>query len=256
MNKTIKICLSASMLLCAASTSIFAKELKLTPIEKINKMKMDVSKFLKKLPKNHPLNKNKALITKEVYNLNDIYVVKGLSVTPQGKRPFKINVTPSGKLVTGDVIIDGKPFTIPVDLRPFKKDAGIVIGNGKNKDKELFVFTDPDCPYCIKFEASFDELEKKGYTIYLYFYPLSFHKDAKAKSLYIMTLPKNKRMKKLAAIQGAKNPNREWDIAKEKLAKAKPILEKHLDLANKINVSGTPSVFDAYGLRIDRGTLR
>lgn len=55
-------------------------------------------------------------------------------------------------------------------------DKAIISGD-KNGKLKLAVFTDPECPYCRKFEK---ELAKvKGVKVYSFLYPLSFHKDAK-----------------------------------------------------------------------------
>lgn len=78
-----------------------------------------------------------------------------------------------------------KVNAVKFDALPFEDAIKIVRGNGKRK---LAVFSDPDCPYCKRFEA---ELAKvTDVTVYLFLMPIdSLHPNAAAKSRAVWCAP-------------------------------------------------------------------
>lgn len=122
---------------------------------------------------------------------------------------------------------------------PLEQAIKVVKGNGSRK---LFVFSDVDCPYCKRLERN--ELANiTDVTIYTYLYPLQqLHPDAPAKSKAIWCAPN-----RVAAWQ-------DW-IMNDQLPKAAsnscPVpLEKVADLAKKIGVTSTPTLFFSNGKRM------
>ena len=87
-------------------------------------------------------------------------------------------------LINGEVIDLAKNLSINQELRESArpkvpvseldlKDA-IKFGNGPDK---IYVFSDPDCPYCRQLEREFDKLQ--GVTVYIFPFPLvSLHPNA------------------------------------------------------------------------------
>jgi len=69
-----------------------------------------------------------------------------------------------------------------VDWSVLPLDKAVVSGD-KNGSLKLAVFTDPECPYCRKFEHELAQL--KGVQVYSFLFPLSFHKHAKGWSTAI-----------------------------------------------------------------------
>jgi len=63
-----------------------------------------------------------------------------------------------------------------VDWSILPLNKAVVSGDPHGKLK-LAVFTDPECPYCRKFEHELAKL--KGVKVYSFLFPLSFHKHAK-----------------------------------------------------------------------------
>jgi len=63
-----------------------------------------------------------------------------------------------------------------VDWSLLPLDKAVVSGDPHGKLK-LAVFTDPECPYCRKFEHELAKI--KGVKVYSFLFPLSFHKHAK-----------------------------------------------------------------------------
>ncbi len=75
-----------------------------------------------------------------------------------------------------------------VDITTIPLANSIVMGNPKGK-KKLFVFTDPDCPYCAKQHAELKKLVEldKDLLVYVKFFPLvSIHPKAYDKSRVIL----------------------------------------------------------------------
>lgn len=77
---------------------------------------------------------------------------------------------------------------INVDNIP--KGNSIVMGNPSGK-KKLFVFTDPDCPYCKKLHAEIKKLVAldKNLTVYIKMLPLKMHPKAYDKAVAILGSP-------------------------------------------------------------------
>ncbi|QXE91473.1 DsbC family protein [Geomonas subterranea] len=67
-------------------------------------------------------------------------------------------------------------------------DNALVMGNPKGK-KKLFVFTDPECPYCAKAHAELKKLAalEPDLAIYIKLYPLKMHPKAYDKSRVILS---------------------------------------------------------------------
>lgn len=125
------------------------------------------------------------------------------------------------------------------DLKQFPLQNALkdVRGNGQ---RQLIVFSDPDCPFCKKLEA--DSLSKlDNVTIYTFLYPLAeLHPDAPKKSRQIWC---------------SKDPLKAWHDhmrnGKEVDAKASDSCKNPVDetiaLGNKLNFTGTPTLIFANG---------
>lgn len=249
------------------TTSLFAKDTKTQDdhfydaynkeMAKFNERKITTEQLKKVLPKDNAVFSNPDIEVVAAYDYKDFYYITGKKKSPRGNREVQISITPSGYLLLGKIVDPtGKPVAKPVkphDMSQHKGEAMITVGEGP---KNLYVFTDVDCPYCIKFESQFEQIAKKGYTIHVYAYPLErLHPHAKKKSLYLMSLAKADRTGALKMIQGQKNLNRLWDIDHSKLKQYEPQLKKSVELGNKIGVRGTPAIFDEYGKPFDRRKL-
>jgi len=183
---------------------------------------------------------------KQGYDVDSVYL---LNVTVQGKSD-KIFLTKDKKyLITGDVIStkNGQPLEVPADLKPTIGKEAFTFGTGKD---EYVLFTDPECPYCKKFEEHFPKIEDKV-KIRVFYYPLDFHKNAKDISLYVMS-QKSYKDKVNAMINTTKDTpafkNKKYSKGeKEKLEKH---LNSQLEVAKKLGIRGTPSVYDKDGNKV------
>ena len=180
------------------------------------------------------------------YDEGSLYV---LNVTVRGKSD-KVYLTKDKKyLISGNVLStqDGRPLDIPVDLSITKAKEAFTFGTGKD---EYVLFTDPECPYCKNFESYFHEIEDKV-KIRVFFFPLDMHKNAKDISLYIMSQKSYDDKKKAMTTATKDSPafvNRK--IAAKDLDKLKANLADQMLIANKLGVSGTPSLFDVKGTKV------
>ena len=191
----------------------------------------------------------KAYDHKKVYELN-------LEVsTPRGTQNTTVYLTKDKKVVlVGDAMdaSTGESFKRPIDMKYIRENADIVYGSGNN---EYIVFTDPECPYCVKFEKMWPAMQK-NVKLYVFFMPLSNHRNAVQMSYHVMKQKDQKAKSK--AILDMANGDRSY----ERLSMSQQIHElfgKKIDdnkaLANDFGVRGTPAVFDTKGENVNWTTL-
>ena len=131
----------------------------------------------------------------------------------------------------------------PVNSEIVKK--GIAFSFGKVGNKDLYVVTDPQCPYCRRFE----EMSKgklKDYRVHIIIMPLSFHRHAKAMTYYILAgktdAEKLKRFKETVTRENTNYKN--FTPTKAQLASDLQYLENSQKAAKELGAKGTPSVYD------------
>lgn len=94
-------------------------------------------------------------------------------------------------LTTGKAIAEppaaGPASYKKVDVTKIPTKNSLVMGNPKGK-KKLFVFTDPECPFCGKLHAELKKLvaSDKSVTVYVKLLPLQMHPQAYDKARVIM----------------------------------------------------------------------
>ncbi|MDX8379572.1 MAG: DsbC family protein [Gallionella sp.] len=111
---------------------------------------------------------------------------------------------------------------------PLKDAFKTVHGNGKRK---VAVFSDPDCPYCKKAEATMAAL--KNVTIYTFLFPIAqLHPQSTSKAISIWCAKKPVEAWRDWMISGA---------APVDATCANPIVE-NIELAKKLGITGTPTM--------------
>ena len=179
----------------------------------------------------------------KAYDIGSLYI---LNITVQGNAD-EIYLTKDKKLIlSGDVIdaTNGMKISAPVDLTGIAGKEAFVFGKGT---EEYILFTDPECPYCKKFESYLPQIESKV-KIRVFYFPLESHENAKDLSLYVMSQKTS--AKKIEAMFSA---NDNLQIAKNakytqaELAKLEKSLEEQIQIGMKLNVQGTPTIFDKDG---------
>lgn len=142
---------------------------------------------------------------------------------------------------------EGNPLVFPKEAKPIMEGVSFSYGMGA---KELYLVTDPECPYCSKFaQASAGKLG--DYRVHVIFLPLSFHKNAPAMVEWILqgkddaekkerydqiTLKNATEYKKL--ITDATKPFAYTPATKEMVAKS-------LTAVQELGARGTPALYDA-----------
>lgn len=140
--------------------------------------------------------------------------------------------------------MDGKKMSIPVNMKPFIKDASFTFGTGSD---EYVVFTDPECPYCSKFENEWDKIKDKV-KFHVFLFPLDFHKNAKEMCYYILNKKTDdEKMQALHDMGAGSQEYRNNKFTVSEIDDIKSQLKAQENVANEMSVRGTPSVFDMNG---------
>ena len=129
---------------------------------------------------------------------------------------------------------------IDVKQLPLKQSIKQVKGKG---ERVIYLFSDPDCPYCHKLEAELAKID--NLTIYLFMFPLtSLHPEAERISRQVWC---------------SKKPYQTW--TDYTLNKKQPTgkdsctnpIQDNIALAEKLEITGTPTLFLQDGSRIPGG---
>ena len=79
------------------------------------------------------------------------------------------------------------PKLTKVNVASIPTDNTLIMGNPKGK-KRLYVFTDPECPFCIKLHAELKKLvaQNSDVAIFVKLFPLKIHPNSYAKAVTIL----------------------------------------------------------------------
>jgi len=183
----------------------------------------------------------------QVDNISGLYSVK---VKTEKGGATNIYVTTDLKLLihSGQAIdtVTGMPYKAPMDMTSFKGKENISYGVGP---KEIYVFTDPECPYCKQFEDKWDEAFFKKYTVKVFLFPLAMHKDAEAMSFWVMGAKTEKeKIERLKATKYSKEYKSYMETMNvPEYKKAEKKLKEIKDLSTAAGITGTPTVVDSTG---------
>jgi len=158
---------------------------------------------------------------KRLVFFGEIYTNTGLNLTAQDRQSWKDKVVKENlsKISSEELIKNA-----------FKLDFG------KGANRYAFVlFTDPECPFCRKVDK-FVKNTKPNLSVYVNYMPLYFHKNAKKWALQILS-SKNKK----EAIDKIETTNKDLNV--KITQQAKDTLKKTTELAKKLNIRGTPTIF-------------
>ena len=121
-----------------------------------------------------------------------------------------------------------------VDVKTIPVNHAVVIGNPKGS-KKLYVFTDPDCPYCQKGHVELKKLAKiaPDVAIHIMLFPLPMHPAAYDKSRTILETRNIDLLDK--AFEGKEIPKPTKDSSKK-------AIDEIVKFANANGISGTPTM--------------
>ncbi len=115
---------------------------------------------------------------------SDSYILKLIAKSPGGSQLLTVFLDKK----TSEIYIgsgydkEGRMIIFPKDTAAIKESVAFSYGTG---NKEIYIITDPECPYCTRFEKAVHG-KLAGYTVHVIFFPLSFHKKAPAMVDWIM----------------------------------------------------------------------
>lgn len=125
-----------------------------------------------------------------------------------------------------------------VDVRKLPLQDALVRVNGKGR-RTMYLFSDPDCPFCRRLEPELDKLD--DVTIYIFPYPLeALHSDAarKAKAIWCETDEK----KRLDLWHGVVMKTQDVSTAE-----CPNPIKRNLALGEALGLQGTPTLIAADG---------
>ena len=188
-----------------------------------------------------PLIKKNKIKTKAT--LKDNFYIIELD-TPRGKA--LLYVTKDKKyLILGRVIDKNGKLLIP----DFPKNTqiikqGVMFTFGKG-NKDIYIVTDPECPFCRMMEKQKKDILKKNYRVHVILMPLPFHKHAKAMSYYILAAKSDKeRAKRMSEVLEGSNEWKNFHPTKAQIKEFNEELKKAKKAANELGAQGTPSIYD------------
>lgn len=148
-------------------------------------------------------------------------LMQGMIFNLQTLQPVSAHDLPKNKQVTTIA-----PQSIPVD-------KAVVIGNPKGS-KKLYVFTDPDCPYCRTFHTELKKLAKidPDVAIYIMLMPLPMHPQAYDKARAVIESNKIAILDK--AFEGKEVPKPSKEESKAKI-------DAIIAFASANGINGTPT---------------
>jgi len=184
----------------------------------------------------------------EVRDLGSLYEI--VISTPRGKR--LLYETKDGKYIIAGVLFDsktGKNLTavrdreinrIDISKIPLQDAVHLQFGKG---GKKLIAIIDPECPFC---RRSFSYFKNKNIDLYVFFMPLSFHKNALSWSKKVLC-SRNPSRALLELEERGKIPA----CTKEKEKEAENLLKKHILTAQIIGARATPTFITENGYLIE-----
>jgi thiol:disulfide interchange protein DsbC len=121
-----------------------------------------------------------------------------------------------------------------LDVSTIPAANAIIMGNPKGS-KKLYVFTDPDCPYCRKGHAELQKLAKiaPDVAIHVMLFPLPMHPAAYDKSRTVLETRSLDLLDK--AFEGK-------DVPKPTKESSKKAIDEIVKFANANGISGTPTM--------------
>jgi len=113
--------------------------------------------------------------------------------------------------------------------------------------KVVYLFTDPECPFCQKLEPTLKKLADEGkIQVKVILFPLWFHRHAHEKSVAIVC----KNIGWQGLTKGYWTPERMKELKNWQCEKGEELIKKSIEIAKKYGVSGTPTMITEEGKKV------
>jgi len=226
----IKIALAASIAL--TGSALFAKDLP----------KAELAEIVKSYP--NLLARDGVTVLKS-QDLGNVKQLKVMIKTQRGPQEFEAFVVKGSDLIFAGTAFDkaGKKVSFPINGSVIQAGIGLKLGTGS---KQLYLVTDPECPFCKKLESNLDKDKVlKEYTINVIPMPLGFHKEAKPMYRYILAAKTNAEMvKRYNETMSGGTTYKTAKLSPSEIASANKKIEAGEQAARELGARGTPSVYD------------
>ena len=140
----------------------------------------------------------------------------------------------TGKNIRGD---------FPLNKALIEKGVAFTYGSG---NKDIYLVTDPQCPFCRMLEKRKGDMLAKKYRIHVILFPLPFHQYAKPMTEYILAGKTD--AEKAARLRRILHGSNEWKNFKPTPKQKEQIEKKMKEMqaaVNELGVQGTPSVYNS-----------
>jgi len=152
---------------------------------------------------------------------------------------------------------EGTMITFPKDAKVIKEGVAFSYGKGS---KDIYIATDPECPYCTRFEKA--AAGKLGdYRVHVILFPLSFHKKAPAMVEWIMQgkddAERKSRFEELMLKGSTKYTALIKDVKKPFVytSSTQEYIDRSKRASMELNVRGTPAIFNGNFEPVEQGQL-
>lgn len=192
----------------------------------------------------------------KVQEQGELYVVEAIVASQDRVRNITFTVTKDMKYTFYGTAFDNtknEQIVFKKDMSKYIKASNFTYGKGKD---EFLLFTDPQCPYCVKLEKLLHEQNLKDKVkIHYYLFPLSHHNDAKPMSRFVLNQSTNEKkvqalydisVRKVDLFKGAKYDRKTLDSLDK-------ILDKNKQFVQELGIMGTPTLLDTNGQKVDLG---
>lgn len=151
--------------------------------------------------------------------VGEFYTAGGINITANDREKWQLE--------------QSKEDLKSLNAKELIKDSKKVVYGKGNKDYEFVIFTDPECPFCNRLE---EWLEQQNASVWINFFPLSFHPNAEKWSLEILSA---KDFKQAMHITRTTQKDQNIKITQ----KARDTLKKMQEKSAKLQIQGTPMIY-------------